>query len=784
MNLHYLPLAKPDESPTSLIRRAAIHNGYPSCAVFVNHLLGRTYYRYLLFKEGELACRLADLASPYEQELLKCFYQIDLDCKDQSRTIRLPDVRIPNALLRYAEAAICTDCWLEDLETRLKDLRSSMYCPRHNKQYLSCCLYCNRHFTWYNQITMKCSCGAPIQSPTASSADVYPESLVVGLLKSKDQARIDLFTQTLFTMDFYATKHRQNFARNRNIVKAAIGLVCNELDLCVESLATLSNAGSELGNAMLLAKLPTHSELIDIESISAALTYKAQTGNHTYAETLTTKQVKKLLNVSTVQWSRIQAHPQFPRSSRTRPGYHDQEINNIIAINEEVSIAKPHPSEHDLISFRACFTKLNMPKSDFSNLCKQGFFGSPHQFGKSSQCFFDAEKFSKFHHDYISVWQLSKEYGLAVRSTRRIISEQGLTSIKTDRYVTSTFPAPSFIKRTDIAIFKDHKKFTQENNDLSMKSLLATCPALPENMSSMVLSSHDAALRLGTYRQFIYALIHYRMLDGFAKGRRLYVTFDSFAKLKQEYMTGSELSQLLDVHSSCIPQILAHHGMTDSAIALPYKELQYLYRRADFSTERLMSLNPANCDYGRACRRKRLVKVSKICLEIGMFPHEIHKITDDIFNARPEHYRTATHRLSLSELEANRIRRAVSNLLPLSTLSSTHNIPLAEIEYRFTRNNAIPSFIMRNEYFISRTNYKVLDKFYASHFNLKHAQTITGLPNHYLQGLLNRKVIKGCHIPLGGCSMPPMLSRNTLRTAISRYKRYGSKLLHLDLIDI
>ena len=785
MNLHYLPLAKPDESPTSMIRRAAIHNGYPSCEVFVNHFLGKSYYNSLLFQEGKLARKLADLAFPYEQELLKGFYQVSLDAKDQNRIIRLHDITIPNALLRYAEAAICTDCQEEELERRIKDLRSSFYCPLHHKQYLTCCLSCGRHFCWYNQITMHCACGERLQSPTANSADVYPETLVASLLKTKNQERIDLFSQTLYAMDFYASRHKKDTTRNRNIVKAAIGLAYGEIDLCTESLATLSGGNSELGKAMLVAKLPSRPNLIDIEEIYEALCKKTQPGSQSSSETLTTEQVRKLINVSAAQWNKIQAHPQFPRTSRTRPRYHDSDVKIIIALNEEtrIRIAKPHTYDH-LISFRECFAKLKMPKSNFSNLCKQGFFGLPIQTGKNTQHYFAIEQFESFNHKYISVWQLAEKLNLPVRTIRNIIRECNLTAVNTDRYQTSPSPVPSFIKRSDIETLMLHNDDSEPDKNATIQTLLSTCPALPETMFSLVLSSHDAALRLGTHRLYIYALVHKGMLDAYDKGRQLYVTFDSFKKLKQEYMTGKELEKLLDIHSLRIPQILAYYGMLDLAIALPYKQLQYIYRRVDFSPERLRFLNPANSDYGRAHLNNKLVRVSAICKEIGITPHELHKITDNIFKARPEHYRTAAHRLHLSTSEANKIRQFIGRLLPISTLSITHCVPLTEIECRFIRKNAITSYQVRKEFLITKKNYRTLDKFYASNFTLNHSKKITGLPRGYLQNLLNRKIIYGCSIPLGGCQMPIMLSIETFRYAIGRYKRTGSKLLNLTLAQL
>jgi len=783
MNLHYLPLAKPDESPTSMIRRTAIHNGYPSCAVFLNHFLHRTSYNSLLFQEGKLARKLADLAFPFEQELLKGFYQVNLDDKDQSRIILLHDIMIPNALLRYAEAAICTDCWQEEFESRIKDLRSSLYCPRHNKQYLSCCLACSRPFTWYNQITMKCVCGAQLKSPTASSMDVYPETLVANLLKSRSQEKIDLFSQTLLSMDFYATKHRTDFTRNRNIVKAAIGLACGELELCAESLATLAGGSSALGNAMLLAKLPT---LTCINDISNILADKPETCSHVNAETLTTEQVKKLVNATAAQWNRIQAHPQFPKNSRTRPRYHDSDIRKIMEISKDFSFSPPKPNTqaHSLISFRECFAKLNMPKANFSNLCKQGFFGPSIQLGKATQHFFSMDKFEKFHHEYISVWQLAEDYDLTVRTIRKIVSQSNLTTIKTDRHVASVFPAPSFIKRIDIGIFNQHKDDSEPDSEATPQTLLATCPTLPPTMSALVLSSHDAALRLGTHRVYIYALIHQGLLDAYGKGRQLYVTAESFERLKREYITGHELEKLLDIHSACIPRALAHHGMLNLAIALPYNQLQYIYRRKDFTADRIITLNPPDSDYGRAHREKRLIKISKICQELGIYSHQFHKFTDCVFNARPEHYRTAAFRLDLSESEANSIRRRVSKLVPISTLSIDHGIPPTEIECRFIRNHAITSYIIHKQHFVTKAHYRILDKFYASNFTLKQSQTLTGLPGGYLQSLLYKKVIKACNVPLGGCSTPTMFSIKTLRRAVSRYKSTGSKLLHLKLAHI
>lgn len=781
MNLHYLPLAKPDESPTSMIRRTAIHNGYSSCTMFMRHFLGTSYYNHLLFQEGELARKLAEQARPYDKELLKGFYQVKLKANNQTRIISLHNITIPNALLRYSEAAICTDCWQEELENKIKDLRSSSYCLRHRKQYLSYCLSCGRHFTWYNQITIKCICGTPIQSPSVSSADVYPESLVASLLGSESQERLDLFSQTLTTMDFYASKQKDP-VRNRNIVKTAIGLALNDLELCAEALANLSNTSSTRGNAMLLAKLPSSPDQID--AISKILAKKTKTFSQSCTETLNTEQVKKVIKVSEAHWNKIQAHPKFPRTSRTRPRYDNSDINTILAIYEDIRIHRPHTYEHELISLRECYATLKMPKPNFSNLCKQGFFGPTFQLGAATQHFFEAAKFEVFHREYISVWQLAQEYSLNVLTVRKIISKGKLNTIKTDRYVSSTSPLASFIKRKDIAAFNQFKESHEADAKLTAQAILHGCPALPTSMSTLVLSSHDAALHLRTHRKYIYALIHKGFLDAYRKGRELHVTLDSFKKLRQEFMTGTELAKHLDIHCAYIPQVLAHHGLLDLAIVLPYCQVQYLYRRSDFTEERLATLNPSKSDYGRARQEKKLIRVSKVRQEFEIIPHEFHKITFHIFNARPEHYRTERHRRYLSESEANRIRRFIGTLRSVSTLSVEYGVSQVEIECRFIRNNSIESLCIGTEHYISKVNYKVLDQFYASNFTLKQASKITGLPGSYLQGLLMKKAIKASKIPLGGHPTPTMISIKALRKAISRYKRNGSKLLHLKLANL
>lgn len=782
MNLPFIPLPYANEAPSSLIRRTALANGYNSCAVFLNHLFREFQYPNLLFKGGQFESVMSAAATPYGLELSNSFYELELQRESQIRIIKLQTVHIPNQLLRYSEAAICTECWRDGWERTLKDVKTSSCCPFHIRWYLTRCPSCKRHLTWHNQIQPHCLCGAILESPPAEPPDAYPEKLLVTLLGSGNQQRMNLFSDTLLALNFNPRKKSPN--ENRHIFKAAIGLASNELELCAHSLDFLSTDNSDLSRAMLLAKLPPQTPPHIKEKVKSTLNLKPTIIRQSSQDTLDTRQLRRLLDINSYAWLKIRRHYQFPQQSRSRPNYNQTNIKKIIAIQHEIDKQsrnqQAQPLDDEIIPYTQCRMMLHMPIQQFSQLCTQGVLGKVFQTGKSTQSFLHRRIFDAFHNLYISIWQLSTDFGLSVRRLRREIINSRVESLLTDRGHASIHPTPSFIKRVDVPLIES--RVTQAKlSCLKINQLLVVdFPLLPDELIDHVMTLKQASKCLEISIVLVRILLRSGVLaSGYKKkhGHSYCVSTKAVNECRSKYIFPPELSALLNIHISHIPSVLEQHGICHLASYIFHHQTFYIYIRKDFSQELLDKLNPAHSDYGRARAHQKLLLSHIIRRQIKVSGADFHKLVDDILKARPVHYRTAFHQRFLTYSEVRNIKSTIKNLVPINSLDLRYRTSIRDVVNRFIRPNAIFSIKIGNCIHIMKPDFTDLERFYKLNLTLKEATTLTGLPHGYLQSLLNRGFLIPTKIPRGGTPIPAMCSKNSITNAVYRYTKNGSKLL-------
>lgn len=125
LTLGFIPIPQAGESPSSVIRRGALNNGYSSCTVFIDRLIGKDYMKNCLFASQALAQHLDRAATTYGITVSSGFYSTLLHPTSRALCARLDALVIPLSLLRFNESAICTECWETGVEKYFKDIRGT-----------------------------------------------------------------------------------------------------------------------------------------------------------------------------------------------------------------------------------------------------------------------------------------------------------------------------------------------------------------------------------------------------------------------------------------------------------------------------------------------------------------------------------------------------------------------------------------------------------------------------------------------------------------------------------
>lgn len=120
LTLVIIPIPQAGGSPSSVIRRAALNNGYNSCTVYIDQLLSRNHVKNCLFALQALAQHLDHTATCYGISVSSGFYSNLLHPTTRSLSAKVGALIVPFALLRLNEIAICTQCWESGVDKAIK----------------------------------------------------------------------------------------------------------------------------------------------------------------------------------------------------------------------------------------------------------------------------------------------------------------------------------------------------------------------------------------------------------------------------------------------------------------------------------------------------------------------------------------------------------------------------------------------------------------------------------------------------------------------------------------
>ncbi len=185
---HYIPAPYTEESPSSLLRRVALNNGFSS----VNRFCKRTNLTIgveLLLQQGDFHS-LLQREYP-EIEYLPAFYR-KLPFKP-GHPIDIGGCEVPAVQLNCLASGICTECLKVGWEPKVKDLRCVEYCPIHMRRYLFSCPHCHIKFTPFTQLSESCACGASLECESVTADTAKLELTLMSVLKNKDQSFLDNF---------------------------------------------------------------------------------------------------------------------------------------------------------------------------------------------------------------------------------------------------------------------------------------------------------------------------------------------------------------------------------------------------------------------------------------------------------------------------------------------------------------------------------------------------------------------------------------------------------------
>lgn len=196
MTLSFLPRARDEESPRSMLLRTAHLNGFRSVAKMIAALHHENNARPLewqlcdssMAKLFEALDQKAPLALPFHRRSSRV---------TRGAPILINNIAIPLSLLRTKEHVICPRCIADGWQRYIQDVNFIDECPYHQCRYIMVCPACEQNLTWTDCNGAVCQCGfdlsnCPIQ-PSLSSFSKH----MLSIFQNQDHAKFGVFLDNL-----------------------------------------------------------------------------------------------------------------------------------------------------------------------------------------------------------------------------------------------------------------------------------------------------------------------------------------------------------------------------------------------------------------------------------------------------------------------------------------------------------------------------------------------------------------------------------------------------------
>lgn len=685
--LNFLPLPLVGESPTSLIKRLAKHNGYSNCEKFIAfHLKQGNQKTSPLMQGGRFQKLITSQVGPaLEQPMRNGFYQ-PADPLSPSGSFYIGTIKINRRLLRPVRAALCTECVKEGWERTVKDICITFNCPIHNRQYLFACPHCQRLLTWRNQTSLLCSCGRELESPRIKWGQAYAERTLLRILEQGNQQDFDSLLRILFHLGLKLIKI--NATCDHAIFTAATALFNKDLHHAAKSLSRLTNVSDELEIEILRAKLKT---IIPIETLNSLInlldTLPPKITLGAREQTVPTRFMLPLLRISLRQWQILSASPnaQSIFSSHTKGDvYSKNEVLQLKQLIREQGQSIFVPNVTNTAAFKQVYCTrfeaasiIGISVNNIDFLAKQGLLGNIHRKGHCLYLHRSAvNEIQKYYLPLREVCEQAQEDAEAVRLAIR-------TANPKISFLRSPRSNPMLILKKDISRVYDQllllPRLTYAVTEKSKRMRYVTA-------NEKLIHITKASEYLGVFPT---TLRFYRNLGviGCDPKNLVMVSKKDVKIFNSRYVTSSSLAKELEIPRTKVSHLLEPRGIYPLSGRTVNGNPNVLWPRSRIPANLKNLLNPTGSTFGAYHLNGGLISFAVAAEKTGLSKADFIKIFNKrIKHTRPDYYRC---RLEVTPDEVNQISSFISSLSPLSELLAARNLSHG----LFTRRFVSPGYV-------------------------------------------------------------------------------------------
>ncbi|MDH4565470.1 hypothetical protein E8E95_02100 [Pseudomonas sp. BN414] len=755
----FIPLPLPEESPTSLLKRAAIRNGYRSIDEFLSFYFQDLPVRGNLLRQDTIVTeRLTYQAGEYGELLKTGFYRATHKVLTNSNLL-INNIEVKKRLIRFKGAAICSECCEEGWEKNTKDFSLAENCPYHSRKYLFSCSKCQRNFTWRNQITTECKCGEQIKSPQCSEAEVRPEKQLLRLLRSNSQHAFDLFSSTLQSLGL-GSKNSNPFI-NRSIFSTALAIALEDMDMIIPGLQRLFSNESIIDERFLSTKLshltPPHIKSFILNKPPSARPANQHASDLTFS--LTTQQLLAYLGINNKQWNTIRTHKLFPKKEKRCCTYSQQEaaaINQIIELIAKQRESDRLKKETSIINLSTAAQHLKVDRHVFRELVKSGLLGKKI---RQIDGFYavSATAIESFSCKYVCIQTIAKEACCSLNTVRKAIKQLATPTIPLapNSKFTTVIPKESAqqVITAIQALLPSYKRGVRHK-------LSAKLQVIESDKTTNHYSTTEASKLLDIDRTIIRQLVRNGILNATyrTKFSEYLIPKDEIENFNKKYMNASEVSETLLLPRKKTTDILAAHGITPVIARSAGSCDITLFHRSDIPIELIKKTETNTQILYKEHSSNRLIKLSEASSLTGITIKSLSMITKAIvLPFRPLHYQSIK---KLSSIEFKMVLDYYKSTTPVSEILDKYGIPPQSFTQLFILSKYVKPIRINGNWYLDAKDKENVIKVLEEFCTCTQADFMLGAPPRYTRNLIIGGRIQPATPPRGIPIHPTLIERN------------------------
>lgn len=224
MTLNFVPRARNEESPRSLLVRAAHMNGFKSVAKMIAALHGENNRRPLEWQLNDSSMAKLFEALDERAHLVLPFHRRSSRVT-RGAPILINNIAIPLNHLRTTEHAICPGCLADGWQRYIQDVNFIDECPYHQCRYIMTCPACEQNLTWTDCNGTLCQCSFDLRNcPKQPSSSSFSKHLL-SIFQNQDQAKFGVFLDNLKALRYSSVIHS---SEKKEVLELALAIALHD----------------------------------------------------------------------------------------------------------------------------------------------------------------------------------------------------------------------------------------------------------------------------------------------------------------------------------------------------------------------------------------------------------------------------------------------------------------------------------------------------------------------------------------------------------------------------